>query len=200
MRKLLLLLFMLPAAIAALAAARGDLPLDTLRHWDHVEATGDMNGDGVADLAIIAGRGHGHPVLAVYWGQKKGGYTLFKQWHDVVPSTGDNDHHVDHSVAVDKQGVMRITISAWSSAGSYGTSTTTYVFRYRQGDFYLIGRDVEEMMRNSGDCTTTSYNYLTGKKSITTGNAFNKKVKPRKQWSNAPVAALRRLGDCHMEP
>ena len=48
MRKLLLLL-MLPAAIAALAAARGDLPLDTLRHWDHVEATGDMNGDGVLD-------------------------------------------------------------------------------------------------------------------------------------------------------
>ena len=82
----------------------------------------------------------------------------------------------------------------WCSAGSYGTSTDTYIYRYQKGDFHLIGKDTEEMMRNTGESTVVSENYLTWKRQVTTSNAFDDKAPTTEKWSRLPKKALEKLG------
>ena len=183
--------------------------LDTLRSWDCTEAAGDLNKDGIGDLAIIAiPRDEAHikrneagyeynfnqPLLAIFWGKKDGTFVCWKQYDNVVPAREDEYHSVNPSIEITPQGVLRISLEHFSSAGSWGNLNETFVFRYQQGDFYLIGQDEDSMMRNTGEGEYTSINYLTLKKQYRTYNAFNSKVKPREKWSRIPKKPLKRLG------
>ena len=85
------------------------------------------------------------------------------------------------------------------TAGGATTGGPTYVFRYQDGDFFLIGKDETELSRYSGETTDTSENYLTHKRQVTTGNAFrNSKVKEVTRWTNLPKEPLKRLGEFEM--
>ncbi|MEI8186420.1 MAG: hypothetical protein WCG19_06975 [Chlorobiaceae bacterium] len=59
------------------------------------------------------------------------------------------------------------------SAGSWSTSESKFTFRYQDNCFNLIGYDSTDTMRNSGETSTISINYLTKKKIITKGNTEN---------------------------
>lgn len=175
--------------------------------WETVKATGDLNGDGVNDLALIATpnnkekmktRDDGYvynfnqPVLAIYWGQKGGGYKLYKQYDKVVPAREDEFVSITPSLSITKKGALVIDLEYFLTAGSYTQPTSSYTFRYQNGDFYLIGKDATELERTTGKTVVTSDNYLTRKRCVTTGNISSKKAKDK--WSKLPKQPLQPMG------
>ncbi len=174
--------------------------------WESTFKTGDMNGDGLPDLVIIATpcnkekmktRDDGYvynfnqPVLAIYWGDKNGNYKLFKQYDNVIPAREDEFLAITPSLDITKSGSLQIDLEFFATAGSYTQPTTSHVFRYQNGDFMLIGKDVVELERTTGKTVTTSDNYLTRKRIVTTDRPKRKAITKR---SRLPKSALKPLG------
>lgn len=183
--------------------------------WHKTEAKGDLDGDGIADLAIIATpdfkqhlkvREDGYvynfnqPILAIYRGNAKGGYSLWKRYNKAIMGDTDEYNFISHSLSINSRKVLKIGIEHFSSAGSYTNSKSDYLFRYQNGDFFLIGEDTEEMSRNTGKIVIVSKNYLTGKQCRTVSGAFvDSNIRPSEKWSTFKRTPLRPLGSWIME-
>lgn len=176
--------------------------------WEHSEALGDMNKDGLQDVVIIATpnfkehmkeREDGYvynmnmPQLAIYFGQPDGGFALFKKYLDLIPNC-DEFTSVEKSLDVTDRGTLRIGISTFRSAGSGDTGGPTYVFRFQNGDFFLIGKDETGFSRMTGEAEEVSENYLTWKRQVKTFNMFEEGHEKEK-WTKIPRSPLQRLGD-----
>lgn len=211
MRKTFLFsLLLIPALAMAQSLAQRGTSIESIvpEGWEHSEATGDMNKDGIKDIVVIATpnfkenmkeREDGyvynfnHPQLAIYFGDASGGFVLFKKYDDLFPEK-DEFTFIETSLDVNDRGVLRIGVSSFRSAGSANTGGPTYVFRYQDGDFFLIGKDESDLSRYSGETTVISENYLTHKRQETTGNAF-KEEKEKVKWTSLPKEPLKRLGE-----
>jgi len=184
-------------------------PLETLRGWDNTECAGDLNKDGIADLAIvsiprIAANMHtneagyeynfNRPILAIFWGDADGHYTCWRQYDNVIAAQENEFHSINTSLDITPQGVLRISIEHFHSAGSWTNLTETFVYRYQQGDFFLIGEDEESMARNTGEAEYISTNYLTRKRQHRTFNTFDERVKPKERWTRLAKQPLERMG------
>ena len=176
--------------------------------WLHHEAWGDLNKDGIKDLVVVATpddeedllrRDDGYvynfnpPILAIYFGNGQV-QQLWKRYDYVIPP--DQSENCSHDIVLEitSRGALRIAISLFCDAGSYGTSTDTYTYRYQDSDFFLIGMDREEMMRNTGECTTVSENYLAWKRQVTKSNAFDDTAPDTEKWSRLKKKPLEKLG------
>ena len=177
--------------------------------WRHNEAQGDLNKDGILDLVVVATpdfeenlktRDDGYvynfnqPILAIYFGAGQGQLQLWKQYDNVIPADESENCSHDITLEITNRGTLRIAISLFCRAGSYGASVDTYTYRYQQGDFYLIGMDNEEMQRNTGESTIVSENYLTWKRQVKTSNVFDDNVPSTEKWTRLPKKPLKRLG------
>ncbi len=213
MKKTIFSIIVVAAALMPLQAlaqglkASGKSAADVVPNvWESTFKTGDMNGDGLPDLVIIATpcnkekmktRDDGYvynfnqPVLAIYWGDKNGNYKLFKQYDNVIPAREDEFMAITPSLDITKSGSLQIDLEFFATAGSYTQPTTTHVFRYQNGDFMLIGKDVVELERTTGKTVTTSENYLTRKRIVTTERPKRKAITKR---SRLPKSALKPLG------
>ena len=176
--------------------------------WEHEEALGDLNKDGVKDLVVLAKpnfkenmqtRDDGYEynfnpyILAIYFGQAEGDFKQWKQYENLFePDSEWTTNDVD--VEITERGTLNISTSFFASAGSYGTNQTKYTFRFQNGDFYLIGKESTDMMRNTGEMTTVSENYLTWKRQTIKDNAFEDVVK-KETWSKLTKEPLKKLGD-----
>ncbi len=194
-------------ALAQVLKASGKSAADVVPNgWESTFKTGDMNGDGLPDLVIIATpsnkdkmktRDDGYvynfnqPILAIYWGDKNGNYKLFKQYDNVIPAREDEFLAITPSLDITKSGSLQIDLEFFATAGSYTQPTTTHVFRYQNGDFMLIGKDVVELERTTGKTVTTSDNYLTRKRTVVTERPKRKAITKR---SRLPKSALKPLG------
>ena len=183
--------------------------------WEINEATGDINKDGITDLMVIATPNfreniqvresdgyeynYNQPVLAVYWGTADGQYKLYKKYAEIIPHQTDEFVFWDVSLSISEKGVITIGTSTFASAGSWSNNSDTFVFRWQQGDFYLIGYETQSMARNTGEDETISYNFLTHKKQVVTSNAFDENIPKRKKWTKIPAKPLKRLGSFHLE-
>lgn len=176
--------------------------------WEHEEALGDLNKDGVKDLVVLAKpnfkenmqtRDDGYEynfnpyILAIYFGQAEGDFKQWKQYENLFePDSEWTTNDVD--VEITERGTLNISTSFFASAGSYGTNQTKYTFRFQNGDFYLIGKESTDMMRNTGEMTTVSENYLTWKRQTIKDNAFEDVVK-KETWSKLTKEPLKKLGE-----
>ena len=175
---------------------------------------GDLNKDGVKDVVIIATpknpdnmktRDDGYvynfnkPVLGVYFGTQSGIYFLFKQYNNTIPGTEDEYTSVDVDLTINDKGVMRIRPSYFNSMGSADSEESVYVFRFQDGDFYLIGKDVKSFSRYSGESVEVSENYLTHKRQTITSNMMDESAKPKEVWTKIPADPLVKLGASLLE-
>ena len=176
---------------------------------DSIVVEGDLNKDGFKDVVIIATprnpenmqtRDDGYvynfnkPVMAVYFGNESGTYSLFKQYFNTIPGQEDEYQSVDIDLRINDKGVMRISPSYFNSAGSSDSDESVYVFRFQNGDFYLIGKDTKSFSRYSGESTEVSENYLTHKRQTIISNMFDDSVKPKETWTKIPADPLEKLG------
>lgn len=176
--------------------------------WEHSFEKGDLNKDGINDLVIIATpndsdkitiRDDGYvynfnqPVLAIYWGQRDGSFKLFKQYDNVIPARPSEYNSIDASISICDRYVLKIILDHFSSAGGWDSVTTTHLFRFQNGDFFLIGKDENITTRNTGKVEETSDNYLTHKRCVSTSNISSSK-KPKSKWTALPKKPLLHLG------
>ncbi len=183
--------------------------------WEHSHAVGDLNKDGIADLVIAAtpdDKEHiiiresdgyqynlNQPILGIYWGHSDGTYTCWKTYDNVLLARPDEYISIDNTLDITDRGVLTIDIESFATMGSWGTGHTTYLFRYQNNDFYLIGKDENSIMRNSGEVTIDSYNYLTYRHQKITFNEFDKNVKKKEKWEKMLKAPLKKLGTFELE-
>lgn len=180
--------------------------------WEQATATGDINKDGFADLLLEATpndstkmevRDDGYvynynqPILAIYWGSADGTFTLWKQYPTLLPHQEDEFTSYGRSYTITDKGILRISIDPFSSAGSWENGNTTFVYRYQNGDLYLIGEDQESTIRNTGETCVVSKNYLTNKQQTVRGRIDSDKT--RETWKSLPRRPLQRLGEHAME-
>lgn len=175
--------------------------------WEHEEAQGDLNKDGIKDLVVLAKpnfkenmqtRDDGYEynfnnyLLAIYFGQAEGGFLLWKQY-DTLFLPDDEYTSVDVDIEITERGTLKIDTSAFASAGSWANDLVSYTYRYQDGDFYQIGKETTTLIRNTGEMTTVSENYLTWKQQTIKDNAFEDVVK-KETWSKLPKQPLEKLG------
>lgn len=178
---------------------------------DCVTAEGDFNMDGFKDIAVIAVprdpafmRTHedgyaynfNKPVLAVFFGQKKGKPKLHKEYRDTIPGNDAENEDCFHesSLSVNDEGDLCITVSEFYSEGSSDSPSFEYVFRWQDGDFFLIGRNYGSFSRYSGEAMNVSENYLTHKRRTVTYNMFDEDVPEEESWTELFDAPLQKLG------
>ena len=203
-----LLLLLLGAPSTAVAQT---YTLEALRNLNHTEVSGDLNKDGIADIAIIAYPENEakasttddedeegdctHPILGIFKGQRGGTFVAWKQYDNILTCSPEETHIIDITVSITDRGTLTFTADHFMTMGSWSSNTYSYVYRFQNGDFYLIGEDYQTFMRNTGKAETYSYNYMTHRRQHTTFNMFDKKVKPRDTWTRIPNKPLHRLGD-----
>ncbi|WP_129715140.1 hypothetical protein [Pedobacter sp. SYP-B3415] len=185
-------------------------------------SSGDLNGDGISDDAIVIedtdpdnfrrqdGLGADtlnlNPRTLMVFFKHKNGYQLISQNDQgFIPTANDEDSPCladpllqDGDLSI-KKGLLCIALNYWLSCGSWYVNSASYKFRYQHNAMELIGFDHTEFHRASGEASNTSINYITRKKSTTSGgNMFDEqKNQEETVWSKIHVKALQRLDDCN---
>ena len=154
-------------------------------------ASGDLNRDGIADLAFVVRQNEprnviDHPglgespfdtnprILAVaFRDAPAGGYTLQVENHTLVPrrenpAQADPFGEDNGGIAIERS-VLKVRLHLFMNAGGWEMFSSTHSFRHRNGQFELIGYDRDTIHRGSGETRGVSVNYLTRRMKITTG-------------------------------
>ncbi len=171
------------------------------------QVTGDLNGDGRPDMALaltsVAEDGESwgkHPLpprlLLVLWGTAAG-YRLAAQSRQALLHRDASFNGDPYDGLAIKRGVL---VVAYDVGGSWGRSTTAK-FRYRHGDFCLIG-ETDVYGSHHADCDNLPYpprytyrdvNFVTGDyEIIETSEACRLLVHKR---GRQPVRPLRKLAE-----
>jgi len=175
------------------------------KNWKLVtKAFGDLNGDKIQDgVVVVKGNnrefinkndGLGVPefdtnprmLIILFGGDAGKRYEIAEQSNSFIIIPESPTMAEPFKSAKIKNGVLQLDFEQWSSAGSWGATEMSYKFKYLNGEFVLIGADKTESMRNTGETETRSYNFLTNRMSITTGN-FAGKAKPKTRWKTFRV-------------
>jgi hypothetical protein len=176
------------------------------KNWKIIETvTGDLNRDGLNDSVlviednnpenVIANAGLGsdrlnlNPRKLLVLFQTAQGYQLITE-NDSLPTENDEespclaDPMEDGGISIHK-GILKINLHYWLSCGSWYVTNNSFSFRYQNNAMRLIGFDQNEFHRASGDQSSRSINFSTGKVKTTTGeNEFAESTQPvQVKWS-----------------
>lgn len=166
------------------------------------EASGDVNADRVADLAIVlrmeapanilthAGLGNNpldtNPRLfVVALGRPGGGYRLVVQNRDLIPRHIEPTQEDPYNAIAIERGAVQVGLSRMMNAGGWDAGTTLFTFRWRDDALRLIGFEYFNAHRGSGQFSSLSVNYLTRRASVTTGNVSSDDESVR--WARLPA-------------
>lgn len=210
-----------PGVPAHAATAAGFVPAGWTLEY---RIEGDLDQDGRADLALVLRQqdprniiehdGFGpspydsNPRILAIAFARPSGYVLAAQNHTLIPRPDSpvlSDALAEGTGVSIQRGALRVGLYSFSSAGSWSMGTTTFTFRWQEGDFALIGYDRDSMMRNSGQTEGLSVNFSTGKVKLTEGSMQDDKeqvrwqtLRDRRRWTLDSVGdgwAFNPLGD-----
>lgn len=170
-------------------------------------ASGDLNKDGLSDVAVVLQ--HKDSIVLVkdvedtVLTQPRILVILFRnrlgKGFDVAEQSNSFILNHDNAAMEDpfdemriSNGVLQIKFQLFYSAGSWYITNAAYKFRFEGGQFVLIGADKSSFHRASMDFEEYSYNFLTGKRSLTKGN--EEKGTKKTSWKAvraSPVKTLR---------
>jgi hypothetical protein len=201
---LLCLLSIAPASFASDTVQ--SLSAWTPKGWKILQqAKGDLNGDGVADLAVVfeqhnpanikTNSGMGLPELntnprtLVIFFADAGGYQKTAENKTLVPSEGNTDdvclEDPFAGVAI-RNGVLKLHFARFLSCGGWGTSDVVYTFQYDGKGLRMIGKDLSTLARNSGETTLDSSNYNTGKRKLVNDVLAEEGLVKKTRWASLP--------------
>ena len=196
-----------PLALLAFPAAAEDLVIPPFVHpelsieaatvedfvpkgWRlEARAGGDLDGDGISDLALVLReaapanviaeticeeRFDTNPrIVAVLFARPGHGYRMVAKSHEMIPrreNPCEVDPFSDPTQIAIQRGILRIDLERMMSAGGWDAGTATFKWRWRNEEIRLIGFDYSNVRRNTGAMALLSINYLTGRVKISTGN------------------------------
>ena len=157
------------------------------------KASGDLNKDGKADLALIiektdrrnfikndnlgADTLNVNPRRIIVAFAENNGYRLVAQNERFIPSENIEDgpcladplYDMENNGLVINRGLLFLSFKYWYSCGTWFVNIDKYTFRWQNTKFELIGFDSREFHRASLDETKYSINYSTGIIETTTG-------------------------------
>lgn len=195
--------------VRALKKSGTDIEQFVPQGWTVTAASGDMNKDGISDCAIIATPNHAEnmvtrddgyvynfnqPLLAIYFGNNSGGYTLWKQYDNILEPQSESIMR-EYGIEITASGVLRFSQSSFATAGGWDSPTITYVARFQNGDFYIIGMDEEHLKRNTLEYEIISYNYITNKCQRLVKDVSKDYSTPKETWTTIPKKPLKRIED-----
>lgn len=196
-----------PPLPAAAANAEGFAPSG----W-RVEtmASGDLNGDGAADLAfvlrmqdpanILVHDGFGNNpfdtnprILAVAFAAAgRTGYRLAVENRVLISrrtNPSQEDHFGDFSDGIRAAGgTLRVSLHRFMNAGGWDAGPMHFTFRWQDNALRLIGYDYANVQRNSGCHTSLSINYLTRR--VRTSLGRNDSDAEQVRWTRLPARPL----------
>lgn len=204
-----------PTLPATAANAKGFVP----NGWRlEARATGDLDGDGKADLAFVihdADKRNVLPnpdgigdnpfdtnprILAVAFGAGAGQpYRLALQNSTLIPRRDnpgmDDPFDAKQGLSI-ARGALNVKLSLFMNAGGTTIYDNRFTFRRQGGQFMLIGFDQALAERNTGQVTSTSVNYATGKVRIETGKSGSARQKRTdRSLPKKPLLTIEQVGD-----
>lgn len=161
---------------------------------------GDLNNDGIKDLVVCATprNSEGKPVMAIYFGKEGGEYSLFKEYPNLMPVAEDDSYSVATTPEITEKGVLKFDDEYIYTAGVAPIDYKSFLFRFQDGDFYLIGEEWQSRDRITGEVEEVSCNYLT-KKQQTINSSIDEEVESTETWTDLPDKPLEKLGDRVLE-
>ena len=185
-----------------------------------ISDTGDLNKDGRPDLLLVLRQDDpanvvenepGCPgvreldtnprILAVAFAQRKGGFALAFESHEFIPRYDTPTIDDPFSYAEIADGAIQICLHYWANAGSWYTSDTKYIIRYRSGAFRLVGLEDYTTKRNTGETWHLRLDFVARKAELTLGNFSDdedKEVTYRKKLPREPLLIIEEA-DCGWE-
>lgn len=176
------------------------------------QAKGDLNNDKLADMAVVlkaqkakyiqANSDMGvqtfdtNPRMLVVLFKTSTGYKLAELNKDIIPiADGPTMDEPFKSVAI-KKGALELSNCVFFNAGSWFSSDSKYKFRYTGQRFELIGAELCEVQRNSGEQRELSYNFLSNKLKVSSSNISDDE-KAIVKWFNLPRRPYRAMSAFH---
>ena len=174
------------------------------------KANGDLNKDLSNDCALVIQYRDSIKVVKSENGIKENIITqprmLLVLFHDNTTNTfrlvemsktfilcHDNPEMDDpfDSIYIDK-GILNISFRLFYWTGSWDVNMTSYKFKYQNNEFTLIGAENNILNRSSLNFENYSYNFLSGKWTLTKGNDQSKQ-KPNPEWHRLNLKKLQTL-------
>lgn len=171
------------------------------------QASGDISGDGLADLALVVKQANPafvlennsfgaptldtNPRILVVALATRDGYQQVVANHRLIPrheiptlsdAFGDED-------ALDiKRGSLKISFYHFANMGGWDMGPTSFTFRWHEDALRLIGYDRTVILRNEGSVTSLSIDFLKRRVKTSFGRVDEKQEKV--QWHRYDPASL----------
>lgn len=177
------------------------------------EATGDLDADGRADLAIVVMQGAapdgnadasspklpGPRMLIVGFGAAKG-YAGIVSNHTLITRTSSPE--VDDYFGEDagglsiEDGKLKIGLHFFASSGSWDMWNKTFIFKWNRNAFELLQFDWDNVDRGSGKTELSVFDYARNSLTVTTGTIESDEgVTKTSKLPKHPAITLDRIGD-----
>lgn len=137
---------------------------------------GDLNKDSYKDLVLViqhidsvmldeyADLAQPRMLLILFYDNESNLYNLAEKSESfILPHDNPNMTDPYVGMSISNKGVLKIEFEFFATMGSYGSSTSSYKFRYQNNEFALIGADDYYLHRATGEFGERSFNFLTKK-------------------------------------
>ena len=153
---------------------------------------GDISRDGVPDLAFVLRATDPDKII------RREGFPTAAQNHAIFPERDADmlnmDDPFDQGLSM-KNGMLTLEFNLFMSMGGGSTGPYQFHFRQQDGAVRLIGYDHTNVERMSGEMTAVSVNFLTGRRTDTSGRIDTDKEETVASRTTVPALPLDQIGD-----